>query len=168
MLIKFTHPITSYIINAHNQTNNHKNFTNIKNISPLILGEDLNSYLNSTLDTFSSKCNPNKKPHPLIDLNKNGYADIYKIWYPESRTFTCQGHTTDKSSKITHISASRIDYFLGSEDILGLVSNIAIEDGFKSDSDHCMMVMEVFSATIPFSPSLTPSFYRKNIKNKDK
>jgi hypothetical protein len=66
------------------------------------------------------------------------------------------------------MSASCIDYLLYSDDLLKFVIDINIEDGFKIDSDHCMIILDI--STNPSPPPLSSKSvnYRKDIKNKDK
>jgi hypothetical protein len=66
------------------------------------------------------------------------------------------------------MSTFRIDYFLYSDDLLKIVMDINIEDGFKIDSNHYMVILDI--STNPSLPPLSSKSvnYRKDIKNKNK
>lgn len=144
-----------------------ENFENIANLSPLIIGGDLNSFITPNLDAFSSKSKPKHKLHPVAKLIDRGFIDIFRHLYPEKKKFSRFGTRQDKISGITHISASRIDYFLVSNNLTDHVNEILIEELDVLDSDHQLLVMDVFSQKVPPFFENNDFSSRLNINNKD-
>jgi hypothetical protein len=62
---------------------------------------------------------------------------------------------------IEGMSTSYIDYFLCNDDLLKLVMNINIEDSFKIDSNHCLVILDI--STNPFSLLKFFDEFRKNL-----
>lgn len=167
MLYKLSYPINTYIMNCYCKTGSYQNFTKIKNLNPLIIGGDLNSYPSPTLDMYSTKGASTSKPHPVVDIIKNGYHDVTRLFYPDSRIFTRYASYTDSNTATTHITASRIDYFLCSEEIINHIEDVSIHENIKTKSDHCIIAISLSADPIPLPPSPPVSCeYKKNIKDK--
>lgn len=168
MLARITYPIEAYIINAYCQKGNPTNFENIKNIPSLIMAGDFNSYVNSSLDAFSSKTNPKRQPRPVEAILNNNYKDIFRILNPERRKFSRFGYSKDQDTGIQHTSASRIDYFFISTSWLNFIEDIHIdnEEDNTFNSDHRAITLTIQSEEIPPYLNEEPFMIRSHTKDK--
>lgn len=168
MLYKMRYPVETYIINAYVKKKNAPLYEKIADLSPLIIAGDLNSFPNPHLDYFSSKNLNRSNPRPVTQLIENGYIDTYRLLHPEKVAFTRYGSRYNKYAKITHVSASRIDHILITDNLVNTIKNSVIIDKDVSDSDHRILYLDICSDHIPPKYPPNSSLARKFISDKNK
>lgn len=168
MLYKIRYPIDTYIINAYVKKKNANIFENISGISPLIVAGDLNSYPNPNLDYFSSKSLARSNPRPVTRLIDNGMVDAYRLLHPSKAAFTRYGTRHDKHANITHVSATRLDHFLISDNLIQTIKECHIIDKDVSDSDHRVIYLDLSSELTPPKYPQNTRTVHKHINDKNK
>ncbi len=164
-----SYPICLNIVNAYAKTSLAEPFEQIGNLPSLVIAGDLNSFVCSSLDAFSSKTKPNCKPRPLTKLFDNGMVDTYRFLHPNKKAYTRFGTLTDNKTGVKHATASRIDYFLTSKDILDHVAGSFIHDNKIIDcTDHLMISIAVHSKRVPIALLQDSFVTRQGIKNSTK
>ena len=102
----------------------------------IIVGGDWNCVLDMNLDA-RNYVNTNPRPRTrskIKDLmSENNLCDIFRELYPNKKAFSWRRFNTAKQS--------RLDYFLISEDLFGIVKDCKICPGYRSD--HSIIALEI-------------------------
>lgn len=98
----------------------------------------------------------------------NEFIDVYRYTFPESTKFTRFGTRKDPNTNIIHVSASRIDYFFCSKDLINKVEDIYIEEEDVFNSDHRPITILIKSKAIPLYFTEEPFITRIDIGNNNK
>lgn len=118
-------------------------FTNLKenlinwelSNEPIILCGDWNVVLNSEKDTINylRENNPNARKSLSDLINTLDLEDVYREREPNGRGYTW--------SSYSNLKQARLDYFLVSSDLTGLVESIETKVGYRTD--HALVIMNM-------------------------
>ena len=118
-------------------------FTNLKenlinwelSNEPIILCGDWNVVLNYHNDTiiYLKENNPNAQKSVLELINTFELGDVYRDQEPTGRSYTWSAYS--------NLKQARLDYFLVSTDLAGLVESIQTSAGYRTD--HSLVVMNM-------------------------
>ena len=106
---------------------------------PIILCGDWNVVLNYHNDTINylKENNPNTQKSVLELINTFELGDVYRDQEPTGRSYTWSAYS--------NLKQARIDYFLVSTDLTGLVESIQTSAGYRTD--HSLVVMNMIFFT---------------------
>ena len=118
-------------------------FTNLKenlinwelSNEPIILCGDWNVVLNYQKDAsnYSKENNPNAQKSLLELINTFELEDVYRVQEPSGSSYTWRAYI--------NLKQARLDYFLVSTDLTGLVESIQTSAGYRTD--HSVVVMNM-------------------------
>ena len=113
----------------------------------VIVTGDWNCALNTKLDTrnYTSIHNrPRTRKKIQGIMTHYNLFDIFREIYPEKRSYTWR--------KFNSIKQARLDYFLVSEEVLNMTSNVVTEPAYRSDHSLVMLLLkkEQFKRDRPF------------------
>ena len=132
----------------------------------IIVGGDWNCMLDMKLDS-RNYINTNPRPRTRNKIKEfiveNNLIDIFRELYPNKKAFSWRRFNTSKQG--------RLDYFLISEDLFGMVKDCKISPGYRSD--HSIVILEIRKKEFKrdrqfwkFNNSLTyDKTYTQNIKD---
>ena len=102
----------------------------------IIVGGDWNCMLDMKLDS-RNYMNTNPRPRTRNKIKEfiveNNLIDIFRELYPNKKAFSWRRFNTAKQG--------RLDYFLISEDLFGMVKDCKISPGYRSD--HSLVTLEI-------------------------
>ena len=110
---------------------------NIYDHDYFIMCGDLNISLNQEMDTYNyvGSNNPKARESVLDLIDTCSLVDLYRYFNPDSRRYTWRRRNP--------IKQARLDYFIASQTLLDLVSQVDIKPGYKTDHSLISLFLNI-------------------------